>query len=412
MVRRGGSDSRLRRIKSVERKIEQKKADRVFFIKEKPNTLNQDWRGVIKDLDDSIKQLNQELTKLKKTPSKSKDKSASSTRKSINAIKELKLTKKFLMDMKENVSDIDKDIIKNKEILKRKLTKLNKDIDESLKSLEEIRKLNPGVDLSVYLQDLEISIKKAKEIDDIIKDSNKSNSKPKSKSKPKYHPKYEYGDWSQVIYELQQRHPRLGDIPLTWYQANPDGNCFFISVDGVLRNDRNVYNVYKNSARILRKRVVDSMDTLLGENAGIAYEMNSQLPPDFGRLSVAPSSVTSTLLKNYKRYMTQDSSWAGQLELNMTSRILNRPIIVFYNNSNPPTIIWHDERHQCPYRNNSQLRGEPVPIILGHIPKSGNTGGIHYIYALYENVGSLKKRKNTKKKKNTKRKITKRKNTK
>ena len=33
------------------------------------------------------------------------------------------------MDM-ENVSDIDKGIIKNKEILKRKLTKLNKDIDE------------------------------------------------------------------------------------------------------------------------------------------------------------------------------------------------------------------------------------------------------------------------------------------
>lgn len=412
MVRRGGSDSRLRRIKSVERKIEQKKADRVFFIKEKPNTLNQDWRGVIQDLDDSIKQLNQELTKLKKTPSKSKDKSTSSTRKSINAIKELKLTKKFLMDMKENVSDIDKDIIKNKEILKRKLTKLNKDIDESLKSLEEIRKLNPGVDLSVYLRDLEISIKKAKEIDDIIKDSNKSNSKPKSKSKPKYHPKHEYGDWSQVIYELQQRHPRLGDIPLTWYQANPDGNCFFISVDAVLRKDRNVHNTYKDYAKSLRRRIVNSMDTLLGENAGIAYEMNSQLPPDFGRLSVAPSSVTSTLLKNYKRYMAQDSSWAGQLELTMTSRIFNRPIIVFYNNSNPPTIIWQDERHQCPYRNNSQLRGEPVPIILGHIPKSGNSGGIHYIYALYENVGSLKKRKNTKKKKNTKRKITKRKNTK
>ena len=159
MIKTGRSDSKLKRIKSVERKIEQKKADRSFFIKEKPNTLNQDWRGVIKELDDSIKQLNQELTKLKKTSSrsKSKDKSASSTRKSINAIKELKQTKKFLMDMKENVSDIDKDIIKNKEILKRKLTKLNKDIDESLKSIEEIRKLNPGVDLSVYLRDLEIS---------------------------------------------------------------------------------------------------------------------------------------------------------------------------------------------------------------------------------------------------------------
>ena len=66
MIKTGRSDSKLKRIKSVERKIEQKKADRSFFIKEKPNTLNQDWRGVIKELDDSIKQLNQELTKLKK----------------------------------------------------------------------------------------------------------------------------------------------------------------------------------------------------------------------------------------------------------------------------------------------------------------------------------------------------------
>ena len=413
MISKGSSDSKLNRIKSIERKIDQKKADRVFFIKEKPNTLNQDWRGVIKELDDSIKQLNQQLTTLKKTSSKSKtnssDKSASSTRKSINAIKELKQTKKFLVNMKENVSDIDKDIIKNKEILKRKLTKLNKDIDESLKSLEEIRKLNPGVDLSVYLRDLEISIKKAKELDDIIKDigpKSKSESKPKpkskSKSKLKYHPKSEYGDWSQVIYELQQRHPRLGDIPLTWYQANPDGNCFFISVDAVLRSDRNVYNVYKKSAKLLRINVIKSMNSLLGENAGIAFEMNSNLPPDFGRLSAAPSSVTQTLLENYKRYMSQDSSWAGQLELTMTSKLLKRPIIVFYNNSNPPTIVWHDERHQVPYRNNSQLRGEPAPIILGHIPKSGNSGGIHYIYALYELTGSLKKKKKKKNKKKDK----------
>ena len=61
MIKTGRSDSKLKRIKSVERKIEQKKADRSFFIKEKPNTLNQDWRGVIKELDDSIKQLNQDI---------------------------------------------------------------------------------------------------------------------------------------------------------------------------------------------------------------------------------------------------------------------------------------------------------------------------------------------------------------
>ena len=243
----------------------------------------------------------------------------------------------------------------------------------------------------------------------------KKNKYMKTKSKPKYKPKYylkpEYGNWSQVIYELQLRHSKLGNTPLTWYQANPDGNCFFISVDGALRNDTNVHNVYKKSAKLLRINVIKSMNSLLGENAGIAFEMNSNLPPDFGRLSAAPSSVTQTLLENYKRYMSQDSSWAGQLELTMTSKLLKRPIIVFYNNSNPPTIVWHDERHQVPYRNNSQLRGEPSPIILGHIPKSGNSGGIHYIYALYGRSGSIKKKKKDKitKKRKLKEKKTKRK---
>ena len=126
---------------------------------------------------------------------------------------------------------------------------------------------------------------------------------------------------------------------------------------------------------------------------------------------MAPSSVTSTLLDNYKRYMRQDSTWAGQLELTMTSRLLNRPIIVFYNNSNPPTIIWHDERHQCPYRNNSQLRGEPAPIILGR-PKSGDSGGIHYIYMLYMNLLDVAKKKKKKKDKITKREKLKEKRTK
>ena len=145
------------------------------------------------------------------------------------------------------------------------------------------------------------------------------------------------------------------------------------------------------------------MDSLLGENAGIAYEMQlRQILVDY---LWHLQSVTSTLLDNYKRYMRQDSTWAGQLELTMTSRLLNRPIIVFYNNSNPPTIIWHDERHQCPYRNNSQLRGEPAPIILGHDSKSGDSGGIHYIYALYELTGVLKRKKKKKDKITKKRKL-------
>ena len=236
--------------------------------------------------------------------------------------------------------------------------------------------------------------------------TSKHASKPKSKqkSKPKYHLKSEYGEWSQVIYELQNRHSKIGNKLLTWYQAKPDGNCFFIAVDGAIRKDKNVHNVYKNSAKILRRNVVESMDSLLGGDAGIAFEMNHQLPLNFGRISTAPSSVTPNLLNNYKKYMSQHYTWAGQIELTLTAELLKRPIIVFYNNSNPPTIIWHDDRHQNPYKNITQLRGEPEPIILGHIPKSGSEGGIHYVYALYESNDSLKKKNKTKKRKNTKRK--------
>ena len=237
-----------------------------------------------------------------------------------------------------------------------------------------------------------------------LKSNHTSNHKSKHKSKPKYHLNSEYGDWSQVIYELQNRHSKIGNKLLTWYQAKPDGNCFFISVDGAIRKDKDVHNIYKNSAKILRRKIVDSMESLLGGDAGIAFEMNHQLPPKFGRLSTAPSSVTPSLLNNYKKYMSQHYTWAGQIELTLTAKLLKRPIIVFYNNRNPPTIIWYDGRHQNPYKNISQLRGEPEPIILGHIPKSGSEGGIHYVYALYENIGSIKKKNKTKKRKNTKRK--------
>ena len=232
----------------------------------------------------------------------------------------------------------------------------------------------------------------------------KYNHKSKHTSKPKYYLNSEYGDWSQVIYELQNRHSKIGNKLLTWYQAKPDGNCFFISVDGSIRKDKNVHNLYKNSAKLLRRNVVDSMDSLLGGDAGIAFEMNHQLPPKFGRLSTAPSSVTGELLNNYKKYMSQHYTWAGQIELILTAKLLKRPIIVFYNNSNPPTIIWYDGRHQCSFKNISQLKGEPEPIILGHIPKSVSEGGIHYVYALYENNGSIKKKNKNKKRKNTKRK--------
>ena len=399
------------KIKSIMDRIERKKADQAYFTKEK----HKGWQNAVADLEYSIENLTLELN----TRNSIKDikNKSNSLHNSIEGIKKLKQMKLSLIEKEvSDVSYIDEEIGKLEQILRKKLKKINEAIKRSGEEGTDPITLRRMIHTSDVINEV-INDDDSKSKHTVV---SKSKSKPKhtavskSKSKPKSGYKHEYGDWSQVIYELQQRHPRLGDIPLTWYQANPDGNCFFISVDAVLRNDRNVHNVYKNSARILRNRVVDSMDSLLGENAAIAYEMNSQLPPDFGRLSVAPSSVTSTLLKNYKRYMTQDSSWAGQLELTMSSRILNRPIIVFYNNSNSPTIIWHDERHQCPYRNNSQLSGEPEPIILGHIPKTGTGPGKHYIYALYERVGgSLKKKKNkTKKRKNTKRKNTKRKNTK
>ena len=144
---------------------------------------------------------------------------------------------------------------------------------------------------------------------------------------------------------------------------------------------------------LLRKeKIVNSMDSLLGENAGIAYE-HPQLPPDFGRLSVAPSSVTSTLLDNYKRCICVKTLQFGrQLELTMTSRLLNRPIIVFYNNSNP-TIIWHDYYlHQCPYRNNSQLKYVLQRLLYWVTFLKVVTVEVYIIYMLYMNLILLKEK--------------------
>jgi len=127
--------------------------------------------------------------------------------------------------------------------------------------------------------------------------------------------------------------------------------------------------------------------------------MNDALPPSI-RLDEAPPTVTYQLLGKYKYHMSLASSWAGQIELTLAARILGRPVMVFYNNTNNPTIVWHDQRHQTIYKDNKQLRGEPMPLVLGHIPSSTTRkGGVHYIYALFRNSAALKKKKKTRHKK-------------
>ena len=93
------------------------------------------------------------------------------------------------------------------------------------------------------------------------------------------------------------------------------------------------------------------------------------------------------------------------ISLHFTNKKVHFVCTVFYNNNNPGTIVWHDERHEENYRDNSQFRGGPVPIILGHIPPAGQGTGVHYIYALFDNeIGSFRKKKQTKRKKGKKRK--------
>ena len=284
--------------------------------------------------------------------------------------------------------------------------------------MEEIKRIIPDADFTPYLKELKHILKKAKELDEVLKDEvNDEVLKDPVKDRVKDSVNDEvlkdavlkdrfsvYGKWSNVIQRVQQLHPSLGNIPLTWYQAAPDGNCFFIAVDAANREDTVAHDVYKNTAKRFRADIVNAMDSLIGQGAAMSFEMNDVLPPSI-RLDVAPPTVTYPLLRKYKYHMSRASSWAGQIELTLGARLLKRPIIVFYNNTTRPTIVWHDQRHQTIYKDNKQLRGEPIPLVLGHIPSSASgQGGVHYIYALFRNSAALKKKKKKKKNKKTRRK--------
>ena len=62
----------------------------------------------------------------------------------------------------------------------------------------------------------------------------------------------EYGGWADSIRRMQEKHPTVGGRPITWYQATPDGSCFFIAVEAVLNRRTNVHNRRLASANQLR----------------------------------------------------------------------------------------------------------------------------------------------------------------
>jgi hypothetical protein len=266
---------------------------------------------------------------------------------------------------------------------------------------KNLKKIRTSIEkIEKFLQSLSGLNKSAKQ----SKQSKQSKpSKPSKPTKIYGNPNIsKYGRWEGSIRGIQDKHPTLGNIPLTWYQANPDGGCFFISVDAAINNKKNVHSTHGQGAKYLRSIIVNSMDKLLGKDQATAFEMFDSLPYEFGP---APSRVTRELLNKYKKYMSSYNTWAGEIELKLMAEYLQKPIIIFYNNYNPGTIIWHDARHQENFSDNSQFRGGPIPIILGHIPPAGSGTGVHYIYALFNESGSIKKKKQTKKKRQTRRRI-------
>ena len=304
--------------------------------------------------------------------------------------------------MKQDVKDVNKDLDYGVELLQKKMNKFKKEFNEGILSFKEIKKIAPIEDtkkMKENLKKIRTSIKKIEKFLQSLKGLDKATKPTKKYGNPNIS---KYGRWEDSIRGIQDKHPSLGNIPLTWYQAKPDGGCFFISVDASINNKKNVHSTHGQGAKYLRHIIVNSMDKLLGKDQATAFEMFDSLP---GELGEAPPIVTRELLNKYKKYMSSYNTWAGEIELKLMAEYLKRPIIIFYNNHNPATIIWHDKRHQENYNDNSQFRGGPVPIILGHVPPAGSGTGVHYIYALFNESGSLKKKKQTKRKKQTRRRI-------
>ena len=201
-------------------------------------------------------------------------------------------------------------------------------------------------------------------------------------------------NYSTPIREMQKRHPNLGNNEMIWYQSNPDGNCLFIAIDASLRNDTNVYKYYKGSAGSVRKTIAQNIKDLLGKGPGIANEMNQALPKP-SMIFPNPKKVTPELMDRYNKHIRERGAWGGEIEIMLAAKIYKRPIIIYYNNENPPRIFWHDGREEENYTDYSQIENEPQPIILGYISASysvykqghrlygdSKNDNNHYIYAL------------------------------
>lgn len=219
-----------------------------------------------------------------------------------------------------------------------------------------------------------------------------------------------YGKYTQSIQAMQQEYPDVGGHPITWYQATPNGSCFFISVDAAMRKLKNAHTGHSEGAKQLRRDVVEYIPNFVktsNPNA-LAFEMADILPSDILPSDIDPSAgITKELLSAYQAYMSQDSSWAGQIEVTIAAKLIKRPILIYKLNSpqDRGNIYWYDGRNTQNFTGEYSQFGNDEPIILGHINSSVHSGhGTHYIYALFDNELQAAMYKNKRGKKTKKRK--------
>ena len=265
--------------------------------------------------------------------------------------------------------------------------------DKQISQLENIMKYQ-GSDPTILnrLKELENKRELAKALQNSLQNSVSTQEsfaptpEPEIESTPTYkNPNiWKYGKWGKSIQAMQEKYPTLGDKPITWYQATPNGSCFFIAVDAVINNSKNAHDTLTEGARQLRKQVVDFMESYKDTiDPGVAYEMAFSVgmePNETGK-------ITPELLSKYQTYMSHDGSWAGQIEINLTAMIIGRPILIFKLNSleDKGNILWHNGKPSEIFNGDYSQFGRDEPVVLGHVNSSVNASqGNHYIYALFD----------------------------
>ena len=394
-------------MQELQKKLNDTRANLEYFKKEGLQKKVNQLAIEIKTMDANINKLTRSVSRSSRGSRGSLGSNdPSSVSRLIEQLDTLNKSKQTILELGADITSLDKDIIDITNQLRIKLPLLKTDL-QGLTSLPDIAGMTNEQRKQIQTRSIKLnksigkieailkSIKQTQKSSKAKKSSKKSSKKVKSSkmtSKIENPNMSEYGGWADSIRRMQEKHPTVGGRPITWYQATPDGSCFFIAVEAALNRRTNVHNRRLKEADELRKGVVASMDQYKDarNDFGAAAEMFIQLNGDIPGVDL-PTSINDELLRDYKKHMSKSGSYAGEIELKLVLDIINRPILIFkLDPRDKGRIKFPSSGYAGEEQNfNPALEGFPQfngvrPIILGHIAASPEDEPNHYIYALFD----------------------------